>query len=615
MKKLILPLVLLPILAWAEVQEISDGEIKNKFLTVVKDVEVEGMLNKTAEFNDCREMNKFDPKAADRDKKLKDATECFKKKLTGKNPEALKKLADDLNLQSYGLIKSKNVSDITEYLSKKMIKSLTGQDPDKVTKESLQWKNQKIVDQKVFLDLYTNQLAKSALHEVSRFCFENLRKGGTNTAITPGTSFESHWATDSTGTDITNAAPIATAINDQGKSGEFFPAAANGKDDSDPAAVYQRVVSGIATSTINHAFYKRFYDFCQKSLPVLCDSFKADPASKIKSSEQNQVTTADGTMSKGANACLTLDRLRSIRTAMKNIDKVAEEFDKMGADKNKFAIKMIENPQIYQRGNGKDEESLDELTSYSSADMLEKAEENDLAKLQEQCGQGGQGGDECDEFLVKGDDLDKAINNVETDMNLKREIEIARVKELKSKPEELEKYLTDNGMFDLLEKFKDPNSKIDIEKEIGNVYDARKIAEIESLKLKVGKRQMSEDSYNKLSDDEKADQKAKNITDTKEERARLAQVVMFNNIITSQLELKEKGDNGKVVGRNVNAWKKEMKGLSGYGSDYYQDNQALFTGLQDSAINDAPISDANNSIVGIEILDSILGKPEEKKNN
>ena len=50
--------------------------------------------------------------------------------MIGKDPAALKKLADDLRLENYGLIKSKNVKDITDYLSKKMHKSLTGEDPD-----------------------------------------------------------------------------------------------------------------------------------------------------------------------------------------------------------------------------------------------------------------------------------------------------------------------------------------------------------------------------------------------------------------------------------------------------------------------------------------------------
>lgn len=604
MKKLILPLVLLPILAWAEVQEISDGEIKNKFLTVVKDVEVEGMLSKTTEFNDCREKNKFDPKASDKDTKLKEATECFKKKLSGKNPEALKKLADDLNLQSYGLIKSKNVSDITDYLTKKMIKSLTGQDQDKVTKESLQWKNQKVVDQKVFIDLYTNQLVKSALMEVSRFCFENLRN---NSATT---SFEEHWGPNS-GIDMSKD-PAIGDINDQGK-GEFFKgssSSANSSNDPDPSEVYKNLISGITSGkSIDATLYNNFFGYCQKALPVLCDDFKKNGAS-VANSSNNNTTTTSGTMSKGANACLTLDRLRSIRTAMKNTELVAKQFDEMGADKNKFALKMLNDPKIYQRGNGQGEESLDELSSFSSSDMLEGAEKNDLAKLEEKCKAGGEGGSECDEYLVKGDDLDKAINNVETEMNLKREIEIERVKQLKTKPEELEKYLTDNGLFDLLEKFKDPNSGIDIEAEIGKVYDARKVAEIEALKLKVGKRQVSEDEYKTLSDTDKADRIKENITETKEERARLAQVVMFNNIITSQLSLKDK-KTGKEVGRNVNAWKKEMKGLSGYAG--YSDSDDLFTGLQDSAKDSGTVSADNASVVGADILEAILGKPADSK--
>src|SRR5690606_29580802 len=50
--------------------------------------------------------------------------------------------------------------------------------------------------------------------------------------------------------------------------------------------------------------------------------------------------------------------------------------------------------------------------------------------------------------------------------------------------------------------------------------------------------------------------------ESKEERARLAQVVMFNNIITSHLSLKRReGDNLVDVGRNTGAWRKEQQAL------------------------------------------------------
>lgn len=613
MKKLILPLIILTILASAqaqEVPEISDTKIKSDFLTIVKDVGVEDQLSKTAEFNDCRKENEYKPDdtPTQKEEKLRKATECFKKKLPN-DPAALKKLSENLQLENYGLVKSKNVSEITEYLSKKMIKSLTGKDPDKITKESLAWKNQKIVDQKVFIDLYKNQLIKSALFEVSRYCFENLRI----TANSASTDFSTHWSAIINGYNPNNDKPDVNIIDDLGVP-SFFKLDPN-TDATKNDQVYKDLVTGLSGGQqISAELYEKFFTYCQKSLPLLCEKFRSKVTSQTKNANGEDLSVANSSassMTNGANSCLTMDKLRSIRKAMANTDLVAKQFDEMGADKNKFALQMLENPKIYQRGKGAGEESLDELTSFSSSDMLEGSnQQEDLAQLEKDC-EVGKGGSDCEKFLAVGNQLENAISNVETEMNLKREIEIARVRELKNqnKIKELDAYLEENGMFDILEKKKnDPN--FDIETEIGNIYDARKVAEIEALKLKVGKRQISEKDSDTKSDTDKNKMIAENIKDTKEERARLAQVVMFNNIITSQLNLSKKvGDKYESVGRNTSGWTKEAKGLKASGMD-----ESLFSGIQEIADKEGIKTDDTN-IAGGGIIDMILGNKDAENAN
>lgn len=619
MKKLILTLSFIPLSALA-VQEISDGEIQKKFMSVVKDAQVEDMLNKTSEFTDCRKKNEYKEDDPNATQKLKDATDCFKQKLTGKDADALKKLAEDLDLQSYGLIKNKNSADITEYLSKKMTKSLTGKDPDEKDPrkilESLKWEKQKIVDQKVFIDLYTNQLVKGALFEVSRYCFENLELE----LVTKTGNIETYWNSkmpmipdpnDPTGkTEIANL----NGVSDTGSQGSFLNIAP-GTDMSKKDIVYGEIVKGLSGAKIDANFHKKFFPFCQSAIKQLCDEFKksssvttvqtksvADP--NIGANPNNVANP--NTMTRGANSCLTMDRLNSMRIALKNTALVAKQFEEMGEKKGDFALQMLRNPEIYQKGKGKNEESLDELSNITSSDMLANESQNNLKDLETKCAQPGANDPECDEFLVKSDSLDKAIHNVESEMNLKREIEKARVADLKkNKPKELEEYLKENGMYDLAEEVK-KNPNFDIETEIGKIYDARKLAEIESLKVKVGKRQMSEKDMNALSAQKKADQIVENIKDSKEERARLAQVVLFNNIITSQLELFEK-DGKTSIGRNVGGWTKEAQGLKLAGDGIDMD---LFDGIQKEADQHGNKSE-DTSIAGSGIIDSILGKPKD----
>lgn len=614
MKKLILALTILPFSAFAApaVDEISDEKIKNKFLTLVKDVEVEKLITGTSEFQSCRGdgFKATDDQNA-RNQKLQAATTCFKKQLAKKSAQELKKLATDLRLENYGLIKSKNVADITEYLSKKMVKSLTGQDPDekdpKKIIENMKWEKQKIVDHKVFIDLYTNQLMKAALFEVSRFCFENLRLKSVAGAPGTNSNFADHWG-DKLFTQGVNVADLT----DSG-SPPFLDNKLTEADLNDSAKLVSGLTSG---GEINPEKYGQFFFYCTKAIPVLCgkfqDTFKTGQTkTKTDDGQDATVKLSETTaVSEGATACLTMEKLKSIRLTMKNTETVTKQFDEMGDGQGAFALKLISDPKFYERGKGKDEESPDELTSYSSADFIDKKNtKGDLDKMLEDCKKTPSTA--CDEYLVKGDSLDLAINNVETTMNLKREIDLATVKKLKEsgKTDELKKFLEDNGHFEILAKVNGNLAGFDVEGELTKIYEARKVAEIETLKLKVGRRQISEKDYTALARDPSRVQTKiqENITDAKTERARMAQVMMFNNIITSQLDLETTG--GKKVGRNVSGLKKELGDLEK--SKTY--NEKLFSGLKESAREGGSTEETTN-ITGGGLIDKILGKPSDKKN-
>jgi hypothetical protein len=588
MNKLILSLLLLPYQALAADE--MQTRVETKFLTVVKDVEVERLVGNSAEFNECRDLNKF-VKGATAGANLKLATDCFQKKIGTKDPASLKKLAEDLKLKDYGLIKSKNVSDITEYLTKKLHKSLTGVDLDAKNNAPQKWEDQKIVDQKVFVELYKNQLAKNALFEISRFCFENLRLEAGSTA----TDFTTYW-TGNMPAAVNKVLPI-TGLTDEGVDNIFFPGTLKDIDLNDEKEVYAKLVSGLTPGKqpIDAKLFGDFFSFCTQAIKPMCEAFK----DKIKSSTPIKI---------GANACLTFNKLEAIRTTLRNTEKVAKQFDEM-EDKGTFAIQMIKNPKIYQNGKGAGEESLDELTSVGSADFLHNSQtENDKLKdLETNCATNSSSS-ECKQFLQVDDGKERALNDLEMDIDLKGQIEVTRVKKLKDK--ELKDYLKENRHFDLLERLdsKDANklTETDIVNEIGFYYEAKKASEMAALKSKIGTRQVSEKEA--ATDADKTKFIVKNIKESKEERARLAQVVMFNNIITSQLELK-KDVNGtsESLGRNVSGWNKEKAGL-----DKIQGiNSTVFEGVQSNAKENGVKT--KESIADVGFLDDILGKDTTKK--
>ena len=138
-----------------------------------------------------------------------------------------------------------------------MHKSLTGMSPeDEKNAANLKWGKQKIVDQKVFIDMYTNQLMKSALLEVSRFCFENLEVTGRNKKEKK--SFAEYWTdADMEVTKDSDGNPqISSTISDA--STDSFILLSNRTDATKKQDVIKDIQKGIAGVDAPAATYTSF---------------------------------------------------------------------------------------------------------------------------------------------------------------------------------------------------------------------------------------------------------------------------------------------------------------------------------------------------------------------
>lgn len=603
MKKLILPLILISSRLFAD--EMIDPNDSKQIVSVVKDLQIEEMLNTTAEFKKCRDKNKFeaqDNKAA-RDRKIQEAEKCFKEELAKTDdPKKLEKLSEALNLQHYGLVQSKNAKDIQNYLSDKMYKSLTGVDrkeqDNKKLVESLKFKNKKHVDQKVFIDMYKTQLGKNALFEISRFCFENLRSEDST-----ADNFADHWKDYAPGSLVTKYK--TDKINDLGNP-KF---AKDLSDPEDKTKIYQQIFTSIqgsdAKAAMSDANMSEFFMECGKLIVPLCDKFqKSIDLTKTES----QVEA--GAASNGAAACLAKSRIQSYKKALVDTEKVVELFKEMSekpGDLGNFLLKGKPINQFIAGENGN--ETLDNLTNYTSTDLIEGGyTKDDQAKQkEEECTQKPELSS-CEAFLSEGETLDKAKHNVEMEMTLKREVEMARVKKLvEGDKKDLETYLKDNGYIDILKAYEEnPGlSAAKIAEMIGTSFEAKKRATLEQINNKLGKRQVQSDA--KPTD---ISQSAKEvIKESKEERARMGQVVLFNNIITSHLTLTKIDASGKSqdAGRNVNAWKKEEDALT-----EKKVNPELFANLK-ATTEGVQGMGKDSQIQGFGILDEFLGAQDPNK--
>lgn len=577
MKQLIFTLLLFPSFIQADVngtgtdkvKELTDQELSKKFVTTIRDLNIETTLERSSEFNECVKNSKFSPNETqqEREDKAKVAEACFTQKLEGKSPDEIEKLSSTLGLQSYGLVQGKDQKAIRNYLANKLHKALTGTDRNQQANNALlKFENRKQVDQKVFIELYFNHVAKAVMFEISRFCFENLRNTDGAT-----TSFVDHWKDF-----FVDDKPLAAfSLKDDGQDAFGFTTTTNV---ADKEKAYEAMFKGIGTATSPDKLGK-FFEECAMRIKPLCDQFRASSS------------TASSTSNVGANACLSLTRLQEGKKAVTKARLIKEQFDN---DLNGGISIAGSGGTFFQPDALNSITSLSTVTSY---DILEGGKDpNDkFDKLKQKCSQTPEAS-ECKDYLVVDDSKDKAAHEIEIDLRLKKQMELARLKKLNGQP--LEKYLEENGYLDILDKVKQ-GQEVDFEKEVGKLYDAKRIALIESMNTKLGKRQMNQKEYD-ANQDKQAIMEA-SLKEAETERARMSQVVLFNNIVTGFLTAQVKGSNQTV--RFGASWKNEEKGLESANIA-----ETHFQNYKDSFQDDNGAS-GNTTIEDLSFLDSFLGAP------
>lgn len=583
------------------VQEIATKEDTQKIVSTLKDIEVTQILEKTSEFKTCRTMNEF--KAGEsksvRDDKIKAAEKCFKDQVdkSKDSKEKLEELSRNLNLQQYGLVKSKNSKDIQEYLLDKMYESMTGisrkNQKTRELFESLKFKNKKHVDQQTFVKLYETQLSKNALYEISRFCFENFRLKTAPSTQDP-TNFADHWKSFDETLKVSD-------VTDEGK-----PKFGKISKPDDKDTVYKDIFESINGSGPNgfpSDKLSKFFVICGSMITQLCDEFKKSKSVNLADSKSDieEIST------RGAASCLSKSRLVEIKGALASTEKILTLFEEIKADPKKAGSMLTSGDPTKLFGSGDDpnEESFDNLTNYTSSDVIEGGLSKDtIAQSKyEECENAPELAT-CEDFFMKSESVDKIKNNIETEMTLKREVEMARVKKLKKDSEaDLKTYLEDNGYFTILNEYKNHDDDWLVE-QIGQEFEAKKVALLSEINTKLGKRQVSKDA--KTAKDEVAKNYKDVIEESKEERARLGQVVLFNNIITSHLELLrvDKNNVKTSAGRNINSWKKEEQALK-----KSQINSSLFSNLKTTeGTNSGQGIGENDKVGGVDFINQMLGE-------
>jgi hypothetical protein len=523
--------------------ELTDSASGKQIASFVKDAENQELLEGTKEFQQCRDQHSFDSKKSDHSEQIKKAEECFQKKITsgGRNLKQLEEISQKLDLENYKLIKSKNILEIQKYLNDKMYKSLTGIDRNEKNLEKLQealkFGQRKMINHEVFLELYITQLGKNALYEVSRFCFENLRKASGPNDVD---SFAEYWG------NYSYKSLRITELNDKG-----VPKFGSKVDTGSKDKIYYDIfksIQGKGGKGLNDQQLANFFIECGKNIVPLCEKFQKE----ITLKKQGDMSGA---------ACISKDRLQEYKKAISKAEKILDTIKKNNEIDDKsidLILTSLSNDPINLYGYGKNpnEESINDLTNYTSADMLEGTNFDFQDKIK-RCTESPELPN-CEGLITDRDSLDKAKFEIEREISFQRLTEMERIKKIVDEDRTtLQVYLENNGYYDILKKYKEGTLEDkDVAKEVGNAFEAKKSALLEQINLKLGRRQVSQSVNGTNPVDKNAISEV--VKEVNEEKSRLAQMLLFHNIISSRLEFRDLESKKNFVNNN---WSKEKNAL------------------------------------------------------
>lgn len=506
---------------------------------------IEQTMMNSAEVRDCLKNAKYS-EGSDNARAITAAETCFKNALGSKSKEEIQSLSDKLGLQDFNLVQGRTTKEITQYLSDRLYKAMKGVDRDEEKFINFRDSRRKMTDQRDFYDLYKTQLTKTSLFEINRFCFLDLRL--TNPTNQNANNFSDYWVSYFQNPDQNWTVDKFT---DSGS-----PAFGSASGSPDKNEIYRSMSQALgenqsifSSSPGQKAPLGKFFETCLSMIKPLCELYEANPS----------------TTTIGKKACLTKERIRYLEKAIAANQRLGENWDSMGQEKG-FQIADI---SFYDRGRSDPRNSIDSLTNASSADFLNTDNvAGDSSQLLEEC-ENNPELDKCEQFYLEGN-FKETKHNIELKATLKNQLEIAQVKRLNENRQDLKEYLKNQGYYEIYDMVKQ-NENIPIEQltdKLEKMFEARKKAMVSEINDKLSNRQLrsetsapSPTTAGSPPSDPNRSALEENVKAVKSERERLAQVILFNNIISSHISLsKVEGGTTTEIGRNLNILKSEVQG-------------------------------------------------------
>lgn len=590
----------------ADAQGTGEGfsyeNLSQRFVTSVKEAQVDADFLQIQEVQDCvsqNPVNNVEDKAKIQEAQQK-AANCLRAKFAAVDEGKLTELSKKLELDAYGVVKGKSNQALVDYLSGRLEKALYGSQGGNVVR----LRDQKLVDQKVFVDIYETQLGKNILLEISNYCFSRLD-------IVPKPS-GSRLKTIAD-LDPTDANIIKSNVETEG----FKDMASVAPTITDSTVIYDTikdelkdVTSGLtpqqAADKLNNLFM-----VCVTAIPKMCEYYE-DCLCKYKQSKPQEFPNTPACNPnaaykcssvptslpvRGSHSCHVSARLRGYRTNLTAVKATQERFNQDYG--NVAGTSVYKGKDRYDKTNAAPNESIDDLTSMTTSEVEGAFKTTELANetgaIPDDCA-AKPDNPECEKYYYKGSEVEKFAQS-SAGYSAATLLESEKINRLATKDDELKAYLKARGYFDLESQVGQGNSA-DIVAAARSRFEAEREATFKTMTDAFERKQFTTD----LGDNKQA--RAEDVKKEYQNKGKeFQQLLLFNNVVSSYLTLR-RAEDGEVIGKNLKALERETRTAANQAGaqgalDYFSD---ISTGEQ------SELSDSDSPLVDIGFLDQILGK-------
>lgn len=578
--------------------DINYEVLTQRYVTSVKEAQVDAQFGQMPEVKQC--VDRFPITDVSNQDAIRTAqantAQCMRDLFKDVPEGRLTELSNQLQLDAYGVVKGKSNADLVNYLASRMEKALYGMGPNGEVKKL---KDQNLVDQKVFVDIYETQVGKNILLEISNYCYTRLNIAGASGA-----------------TRISAIAALTTAATDSG----VRAATITDKDDLlnvGSGSIYDAVKTDLEsfTNSSGPKALGRFFEVCTAVIPKMCENYesclcqfkkKTDPTLTCPTTPLGCTAPPATEPENGRYSCHVAARLKGYRTNLMAIEKTKDRFNDIKEENGTFRVnKDLVN--VYDKANAGKDESFDALTSFTTSEAETATKSQEMATAAsgidaEECSRSPEN-PECAKFYYNGSEVQRFAQS-SAGYTAATIVEAEKIKKLEADKPKLLEYLNSRAYFDIAKKLED--GTINEQQAVADAkarFETEREATFKEMTAAFERKQFTTDLG---SSDDKERRAAEVQQEYQNKGKEFQQLILFNNVVSSYLQLRRVGANGQLesAGLNLTALNRENERAASVA-----DAQGSLSYFQNLTTGEtSTLQDSDTPVVNIDFLDTILGK-------